>query len=49
MSGDALYLAMSAAKNETGATEEDARRLLSVLRREQAGGSMWPKGFMPEL
>jgi hypothetical protein len=48
VSGDVLYLAMSAARNETGATEEDSKRLLSALRREQAD-SMWPKGFMPEL
>lgn len=49
MSGDLLHLAIYAAMDETGATKEDANRLLSALRSEQRKGSFWPSGFMPEL
>lgn len=47
--GDLLRLAIYAAVAETGVSEEDVKRIMAVLRREQAENSMWPSGFMPEL
>lgn len=48
VSGDLLFLALAAARKETGATKEEEKLLIKALREEQKH-SQWPTDFMPEI
>ena len=47
--GDLIHLALYSAAAETGASKEEVKVLLEVLRREQRENPRYPAGFMPEL
>jgi hypothetical protein len=45
VSGDALDLAVMAARQHTGASDEEMRALLRAVQNERAAYGIWPEGF----
>lgn len=46
-SSDMIWLALDAAKRETGATKEELEALLTAVSEERTAHPIYPPGFMP--